>query len=239
MSENIRDVVCLTHGNKYPWEYVEKLYSMVTRHSSAPVRFHVMTEEHRAVPAHMIKHTLTHWPDISGPNLAWWYKMQLFDLRRFSNRMLYLDLDLVIVGDLDWVWQLDPQYFWSIRDFQYLYRGNIQTINSSVMIWDPAKYYWIWEDFDQLDRPAITRRYKGDQNYLSAVLPQSHLRFIDADLVKSWRWQIAGGGWDFNKRRVKNPNSAPVIDSSTKIIVFHGTPNPHEVNDNIVKTNWI
>jgi hypothetical protein len=239
MLENTRDVVCLIHGSKYPWEYVEKLYSMATRHSSVPVRFHVLTEKTRLVPPHMIKHELIDWPDAAGPNLAWWYKMQLFDLGRFSMPMLYLDLDVVIVGNLDWIWQLDTRYFWTIRDFQYLYRGNTQTINSSIMSWDPAKYYWIWEDFDRLDRTAIIRKYKGDQNYLSAVLPPSHLRLIDADLVKSWRWQIAGGGWDFDKRRAKTPNITPTLDASTKIIVFHGDPKPQDIKDNIVKINWI
>jgi len=239
MPDNIRDVGCVLHGDKYSWEYVEKLYSMVIRHSSAPVRFHVMTESHRSVPSHMIKHELTPWTDVAGPNLAWWYKLQLFDLKRFHSQMLYLDLDIVIVDNIDWIWQLDPGYFWTIRDFRYLYRSHVQTINSSIMLWDPTKYYWIWEDFDQLDRSAIIRRYKGDQDYLSAVLPQSHLRFIDENSVKSWRWQIAGGGWDFNKRRVKNPNHAAVLDTNTKIIVFHGSPNPHEICNDIIEKNWI
>jgi hypothetical protein len=95
---------------------------MVKRHVSCPLRFHVFTEQHRAVPDHMIKHALKDWPGVSGRKKGWWYKMQMFDPDHIAGTVLYFDLDVVITGDLDWVRELDTRYFWTIRDFKKLWR---------------------------------------------------------------------------------------------------------------------
>jgi hypothetical protein len=73
------DVACVIHGTKYDWCYVERLFNMVTRHSTRPIRFHVFTESDRSVPDYMVKHVLHDWPGIAGPKKSWWYKMQMFE----------------------------------------------------------------------------------------------------------------------------------------------------------------
>jgi hypothetical protein len=54
--DGITDCACVIHGTGYDWQYVDKLYNMLTRHLPQGIRFHVYTEEHRSVPSHMIKH---------------------------------------------------------------------------------------------------------------------------------------------------------------------------------------
>ena len=83
---------CLIHGDGYSWDYVDRLYNMVTRNLSRAVDFHVYTESHRDVPDHMIKHSLIEWPGVSGPKKSWWYKLQLFNAENFSGQILYFDL---------------------------------------------------------------------------------------------------------------------------------------------------
>jgi len=209
---------------------------MLCRHSSDAITLHVLTEPDRSVPAPFVQHTLELWPGVAGPKKSWWYKLQLFDLARFQQPMIYFDLDIVIVDSVDWIWHTDPDLFWAVKDFWYLWNPGRVRINSSVMRWDPAKFYWIWEDF-QKNRNRIIAGYRGDQDYLDAVIPRRHLSFFDTDLVQSWRWQVQDGGWDFQKKRALSPGNT-VMPDNANILVFHGTPKPHELWDNSVITQY-
>jgi hypothetical protein len=123
------DCACVIHGSGYDWQYVEKLYNMLSRNLSAEVRLHVYTEHDRSVPPHMVKHILEDW-GISGPKRSWWYKMQLFNPAHFTGNLLYFDLDVVIANQLNWVRELSTDYLWTIRDFRYLQRRDTVTMNS-------------------------------------------------------------------------------------------------------------
>ena len=107
------DCACVIHGSGYDWQYVERLYNMLCRNFTPKVRMHVYTEHDRSVPPHMVKHILEDW-GIAGPKRSWWYKMQLFNPALFSGNLLYLDLDVVIANNLDWIRDLSLDYFWTI-----------------------------------------------------------------------------------------------------------------------------
>lgn len=238
MLDTTIDCACVIHGTAYEWEYVEKLYSMLSRNLSWPIRFHVFTEADREVPAHMIKHSLQPWPGIEGPRRAWWYKMQLFNPSQFQGRMLYFDLDVIITGNLDWIIGADSRYFWTVRDFKYLWRPESQTLNSSVMYWDTEKFPHIWRQFSSQDISKIVAKYKGDQDYLSDVIDYKNLRFLDSDRVQSWRWQVQDGGLDFTTRTYTRPNSGAIMSPTARILVCHGQPKPHTIKDMCVVEHW-
>jgi hypothetical protein len=233
------DVACVIHGTKYDWCYVERLFNMVTRHSTRPIRFHVFTESDRSVPGHMIKHVLHDWPGIAGPKKSWWYKMQMFEPGRISGRLLYFDLDTVIVDNIDWIHDLDSRYFWSIRDFRHLWRPSWKGMNSSVMLWDTAKFGWIWKDFQKNDVKTQIRLFHGDQDFLNSVLTERDLKFMDESLIKSWRWQIKDGGMDMKTRVYRRPDAGSVLLPGVKILIFHGNPKPHDVHDHVIESNWV
>ena len=233
-----QDVACVIHGNLYSWEYVERLYHMVTTNLTCPVRFHVFTEHDRPVPATMIKHILQDWPGISGRKKAWWYKMQMFDGLHIQGRLLYFDLDVVIARSIDWILRLPQEYFWTIRDFRHLWRPSWRGINSSVMLWDTVRYRWIWTQFQQHNIAAVTRQHHGDQDFLNSVLTEKHLRFMPEHLIKSWRWQIKDGGMDMRSRIYRRPDAGSVLDPDTAIMIFHGSPKPHEVHDSVITGLW-
>lgn len=232
------DVACLIHGDAYSWDYVERLYRMVTRFAHMPVRFHVYTEPTREVPEHMIRHDLIPWPGIHGPKKSWWYKMQMFDPRHHEGTMLYFDLDVVIVNDINWICQSDRDFFWAVRDFKYLWRSNWGGLNSSIMLWDVSKYGWIWTKFSQTNLYDTVKKYHGDQDFLSEVIDRQELRFFDIDLVKSWRWQIKDGGMEFSARKYHKPGMGTIIDEKTCVMIFHGNPKPHELNDSVIAEHW-
>jgi hypothetical protein len=64
------------------------------------------------------------------------------------------------------------------------------------------------------------------------------LKFFNHAQVKSWRWEVMNGGYDFEHRRHKSSEQGSTIDDDVSLLIFHGDPKPHEVNDEIVIKNW-
>jgi hypothetical protein len=232
------DCACVIHGTGYDWIYVERLYNMLSRNLPNGIRFHVYTEHDRSVPAHMTKHVLTNWPEISGLRRAWWYKLQLFNSEHHQGNLLYFDLDTVILRDISWIPQLPAEYLWGIRDFKHLQRPGYSTLNSSVMWWNVDRMSWVWDQFNTTNVVNTTRQYPGDQDYLNAVLGHNRIRYLEDSQIQSWRWQCLDGGYNFNTRRHKIPGQGTQIPGSTSVLVFHGKPKPHEINDKVVQDLW-
>lgn len=239
MQSEIMDCACVIHGDAYDWQYVENLQAMIQRNTWRQVRMHVYTEPDRAVPNTMIKHELTLWPGISGPKKSWWYKMQMFDPDHHRGRLLYFDLDVVITGSIDWIWDnSNDKSLQAPRDFRRIWRPNWTGINSSVLCWNTRTMRWIWEKFCEHNIAALTRQYHGDQDYLNSVIPSQGRHYLDENRIKSWRWQVQDGGIDAKTRQYCRPGAGAVIDPATRIIIFHGQPKPHEVQDPRIQQLW-
>jgi hypothetical protein len=232
-------VGCLIHGTVYDWQYVENLYNSVRRNSTYEIIFHVFTEAHRVVPDHMIKHELQEWADINGPRKSWWYKMQVFNPANHSGPLLYFDLDTVILKSIDWIPKLSMRYFWATKDFRHLWRPTHRGINSSVMWWDTQRFDWMWQEFQKRDIYHLVKQYQGDQDYVSDLLSDRDLRYFPPLSTASWRWQCLDGGMNFKTRRYQAPNTGTQVDPATSILIFHGSPKPHELmHDRVVKNFW-
>lgn len=232
------DCACVIHGSAYEWIYVEKLYAMLSRNISQDIRMHVWTEPHRSVPEPFIKHDLVDWPGVGGPRKSWWYKMQMFDPNNHHGRLLYFDLDVIILQNIDWMLDLDLRYFWSIRDFRHYWRGAWDGINSSCMIWHIDMFAHVWQDFSAQNIQGIIRRFPGDQDYLNTIIDNKLRRYLDPKQVKSWRWEIKDGGMDFKKRVYRRPDAGSIIPPETSVMIFHGQPKPHEITDPTIQQLW-
>lgn len=232
------DCACVIHGDVYTWNYVDRLYNMLSRNLTPKVRLHVYTEPDRSVPAPYIKHSLTDW-GIGGAKKSWWYKMQLFDPAHHAGPLLYFDLDTVIVANIDWIWQNPLRYFWAIRDFKHLWRPTHQGLNSSVMWWHTVSYEKMWQNFQKQPLKDIMRRYQGDQDYLSKELSELDLRFFNEQRIRSWRWQCLDGGFDFRIKAHREPGAGTKLSKHDSVLVFHGHPKPNELsNDVVIKQHW-
>lgn len=229
------DCACVITGDKYSFDYVDRLYNGLSRGFSRQVRLHVYTEEWREVPRHYIKHTLKVIK--TRADRGWWNKVQLFDPKHFSGQLLYFDLDIVITGNLDWIVELDTKYFWGVRDFRYLWSPSRRDLNSSVMYFDTDKFRYVWSDFKRAPESFMNRLH-GDQNYIDRQIPKETKRFFNEQFVKSYKWECIDGGWDNDKRRYKTPGTGTVIPDQTSILVFHGRPNPEEIDDKVIKKFW-
>lgn len=230
---------CVIHDTLYNFSYVDKLYSMLCRYLSPEVVLHVYTESNRTVPSPYVKHSLIEWPGVRGPKLSWWHKIQIFNPEHYRGRLLYFDLDTVIVNDIDWIWQQDPSFFYGVRDFKYLFRQNRFSINSSVMCFNTEKFAYVYNEFDPgIDKTGL-RKYHGDQDYIHEKVSRKHqFRFLDEDRIKSYRWQVKEGGYDFARRKHKEPGAPTTIDPLTSVLIFHGNPKPHTANDFVIEQHW-
>ncbi len=133
-------VACLKWGTKYSVDYVNILYSMVRRHLSAPHRFVCLTDD----PAGIACETLPIVPNLP----TWWGKLTLFN-HPLPGRILYLDLDTVIVDGIDGFAAYDGP-FCLIKPF-YRDRG----FASGVMSIAPDFGRQVWEKFARNPQAAI------------------------------------------------------------------------------------
>jgi hypothetical protein len=237
-SNSIIDCACVIHGDGYDWCYVERLYNMLDRYLRREFRFHVYTETDRPVPAHMIKHELTPWHNISGPRRSWWYKLQLFDPKHMTGNILYFDLDVVIVRPVTWITELNTDHLWAVRDFRYLQGNRRKQLNSSIMWFNVDTFSYVWRHAAAGDINQISKNYRGDQDYIEDVVDANQLSLFPEDRVQSYRWECLDGGFDFQRRKYRSPGSGVAVVDATSVIVFHGNPKPHEVQDPVILKYW-
>ena len=197
-------VACCNVGNYVGQgqRYVDTLASMCKRHLPAH-EFVCLTE---------------------SPYSGYWCKLSLFEPGRFTGNILYLDLDVVIAGDLSGlVSLLDTHDFWALDDFAWPLShakeldqfmsvhphgpelraliGGPGTCNSSVMLWRDEAGRDIWEEYSL----ARISGLHGDQNWITQIM-RDRLHLIPPGWARSYRY--GGDG---------------------PITVFHGSPKPHEV----------
>jgi len=231
------DCACVIHGDAYSWEYVDRLYKMLSRNSSREIRLHVYTEKTRPVPEPFIKHELTDW-GIVGPKKSWWYKVQLFNNQYHQGPLLYFDLDIVVVNNIDWMFHHSLQSFWTVRDFKHLWNASDFSINSSIMYFDTTKFSYVWDDFISRDFNNTLLKYRGDQNYLTEVIRPEKRKYFDQERIKSWRWECFDGGYNFIQKRHINIGKGTSIPPQTSVLIFHGHPKPGDLKDPVVNQYW-
>jgi hypothetical protein len=166
----------------YSFEWVRKLKHMVAENLTIPHEFVCLSN----LPLPQVAHKLgikriplvNDWP-------GWWSKIELFRPGLFKNRVLYLDLDLIIIRNIDLLAsEISP--FILLRSE---YKGKKKTgdglsiykYNSSVMGFYPNTgiTQTIYNNFDN----HSMKIFRGDQDYYAHVNP--HLdTFAPGQVVK-------------------------------------------------------
>lgn len=184
-------VVCIRTGDKYGPEYTERLFNGCARHRARPFAFAVQTR--------------AEFP-------GWWQKILVFPPK---ERTVYLDLDVVVTGNIDFLFDYDGPFCiwgdpWSGR------------WNSSVMSIAPGFGKEIRERF-LADPEAIMSRLHGDQDFIFEVIR------------KADTWQEVAPG------RVKSykADHLEVGPKGASVCIFHGQPKPHEFKEGWVHDAWV
>ncbi len=200
-----KTVICLKWGNKYGPEYVNNLYSMVKRNLDN-VRFICFTEDRTGIDTQIeIKPIPTNNQDITG----WWLKLSLFQSNLYDlvGPVLYLDLDVVIVNRLEPFWDVRGN-FCIIKDWLYARFADTK-LNSSVIRFNVGENHALWDTFLQHHK-RVMQKMPGDQDWITE---------------RQTNYQLWPVNWCTSYKLDKCWTNIP---KETKIIVFHGRPNPPE-----------
>lgn len=164
-------VACVwVHGHlPYPVEYVTRLHAMAQRWITRPFSFVCLTDRPKHVPAGV---TPIHIPS-PNPLKGWWSKVRLFDKSLgLTGRVLYLDLDTLIVARLDDVIDYPADFALSPHAGTFEGKGGLQVIkrfNSSVMVWNAETQHALFDAWS----PNVASVLWGDQDYIGLMATEA------------------------------------------------------------------
>ena len=197
-------VACVFWGTKFSLDYVYNLKAMVDRNTTVPHKFICYSD--RGIPGVETR--------ILKPGyVGWWNKLQMFDTsNKVSDRVVYLDLDTVITGNLDWLleyrgWFMGIEDVGAVNKHQPHLKNVLQT---GVMAWDFEPNSHFWNTF-VLSYDRVVDTFRGDGEYLSSITNPYHRDLLQhkfPNKLKSYKYDVYPG-----------PPSEEVA-----IVCFHGRP---------------
>lgn len=204
-------VVCIKAGSAFGPDYPNILFDMVRRNlpEGFKGKFVCFTDDATGLDEGIEARPLPH--DLPG----WWSKLALFKPGLFNegDRIVFLDLDTVITGRIDELCSYAGP-FAILRD-AFWPKG----LQSAVMAWEAGECSEIWQTY--LDAGCPTEDPFGDQAWIERSQLDTAVRLQDA---------IPGFFVSY-----KQLQGLPVKES---VVVFHGTPRPHEVTQGWVPLVW-
>ena len=154
---NSLTVVCVKSKPAYDHVWVNRLHRMVRANLTIPHRFVCLTDDSSGVTCNTKR--------LPESGLGWYAKLAMFRPGLFDGLVLYLDLDSLIVGNLDFVTEFKGD-FAILRDF---YRPD--GFGSGVMLWN-KNYPHVWENWLREQCPADPL---GDQGWMEKQLPNARI----------------------------------------------------------------
>ena len=216
-------VACVWTGEKYGFEYVIRLKDAVDANLDIDYEFLCFMDE-----ANFVKYgdMLKGWGiQPAAKKLVyphWWGKLEMFDYRNWeaADRILYLDLDVVVVGSLNDFFMAD-HHFTMIANFGVNFQH--AKYNSSVMVWNgQGRAAKVYDNFVNNDPARIMKNLHGDQCFIWRS---------NIDDIRTWPKGMCVS-YKYDVRRKS-------LDPATRIVVFHGDPKPDVVKDAFVVENWL
>jgi hypothetical protein len=226
MSNVSRNIVCVKWGKKYSADYVNKLFNMVQRNLTPPFRFICFTDDATGLI-----------PDIETREFVdkeltgWWLKLELFrrSLDDIRGSILFLDLDVVIIRNIDCLFEFAPSEFCIIQDQQ-----KQTAYNSSVFRFEAGQYPHVWERF-HARKSEIVATYYGDQDWISENIKDATL--WPSAWIVSYKKQCSARmnrsygivGKYLRRNGLLLPKDKAILPNDSLIVYFHGKPDPEDV----------
>ena len=169
MSFTLACVMVRGHNRRYSPKYILRLREMVSRHTDRPFKMVCLTDEPEIMPEGVVGVRV---PRTRGTERGWWRKMYLFHPNLpFKGRVLYLDLDVLVVNDLNPILDF-PADFAIAPDSAVNFQGKdqwsvVKGYQSSVMVWDHKARVRFFKEYD----PYVQKRLWGDQDLIKEISP--------------------------------------------------------------------
>ena len=211
------NIVCLKAGTMYGPEYVNTLFDMVRRNipDGYPGRFVCITDDPEGLTEGIETLPL---PEALE---RWWGKLYMFKRGLFPDgeRMIFFDLDTLIVGSLEKIIGYKGQ-FATLEDFY-----QPQRLGPAIIAWEAGAFAAsIWEEWVSEGKP---RHPMGDLWWLNNLQQGRFPKMIDKLQT------LFPGDFCSFKRDCKT-----TFPKGSKVVCFHGEPRPHNCDEEWVKQCW-
>ena len=218
------NIICMKWGQKYGADYANRLYRMVKRNLTLNFRFVCFTDDNSGLEAGIEAMPLPSLDLPEGAPERGWNKLSTFepDLAGLSGETLFLDLDVVIVGNIDDLFTI-PGDFLIIRDKKFKHR---LIGNSSVYRFRIGEHPEVLSYFQE-NFAKVQNSYRNEQAYLSDQINQKNkLSFWPEDWCISFKYNCVSP-WPI--AYFKDPQLPP----TAKILIFHGFPLPEHAIEGV------
>ena len=210
-------------GTLYGSHHANRLRAMVARHLDRPHRFVCLTDDttglHPAIETLPIPPVRIDPPFENTP----WRKLALYapEIGDLTGPTLFFDLDLVITGGLDPLFEHPGRYV-VIRNWT---TPRETTGNTSVIRFEIGAHTDMLRLFESQPTQHWFERYRIEQRFLSRELPD--ITFWPAEWCVSFKNTCLPGGSRF-PRILLNRLLPPRLPEGARVVVFHGHPKPED-----------
>lgn len=220
-----RVVLCMKWGTLYTAEYVNVLHNACKRHISTDFRFVCLTDDDAGFQAGIESYPI---PNIGLEEPHYyhgaWPKISVFcdDLYGLQGRALFIDLDTVIWGSLDELFNVSGELvainnaLWD-KDQQ---KAPASRTMSSVFSFDLGQLGYVVSTL-QANRDALIKHHDIEQVYLHHVVKQ--ISYWQPEWLVSFKYHLRQ---PLLRDRFYPPR-CPAEEN--KLIIFHGNPRPIEL----------
>ena len=219
----MQTVICIKWGKGYGVEYANILYSMVLRNTRRPLRFICFTDDANGLAPGIEALPLP--PIDLPPSHQWkaWRKISLWqrDLAGLSGDVLFLDLDLVVVGSIDGFFEFQPEATYCvIENWTQAGEGIGNTSVFRLRVGAHAEVY----DTLMADPAGTVAKFRNSQTFASRTI--SSMTYWPADWCVSFKHTLVPR-WPMNFLKV------PPLPETARVVCFTGLPNPDHARDGV------
>ncbi len=224
MSEPV-NIITLKWGKRYGAHYVNNLYEGVKKHLHRPCRFLCVTDDPSGLATGIETHPIPENPGIPDwPNVFLKLLVTADGFADLKGATLFMDIDIAITGDIDCFFDYKPGKNIIIHNWierrKTLFRKAPEVGNSSVFRFEAGKSQYICDTFLREKEDAIDRSiFCTEQAFLTYAMRERY--WWPDSWVRSF------------KRHCMRPLPLnlilpPKLPADTRILVFHGKPDPDE-----------
>lgn len=213
-------------GTRYPADYVNRLYSMIQRNTTAPFRVVCLTDDKAGVRSEVECFDCPTINVNSKQQNGGWRKVSLWanQVPGLTGTALFLDLDVVIVDSLDPFFEVEGDYC-VMRNWT---QPNKRIGNTSIFRFEVGSHPYLLEQLEA-DPQAIFSTYGNSQSFISDRV-QNMTFFPDP-------WCL------LFKVHCLPPMPArlfraPYLPEGARVVAFPGHPDPHEAAEGSWPGPW-
>lgn len=214
-SAGVKQVICINWGTKYGAPFINRLYGMVARNITPPFTFTCFTDNRENLNPEILCEDLPPLAVAKMPinTKGVWQKSRLWGqkLGTLTGNVLFLDLDIVVVGSLD------PFFEYGKPDDVVLAKNQTTPFErlgqTSVYRFPVGKLVPLQERFCA-DPQAIADKFRFEQRYVTRSAPGG-AKFFSRRMVLHFRQDCR---WTFPLNFLLPPR----LPSTARIVIFPG-----------------